>query len=799
MKHACIAFLLALCLLALPACRGGSPDHGKTSGPVITGSENSQSARTEVLTGVYRPVELALPEGYQAGYETKECTPAIDPETGAVTTVLTRIDGESPRYLLATTDAEHGVTRTVPLPVPEGEQLTRWAFDADGRLFFASMKIRTGSETGFRSAWDITLYRFDAPGEGEEGTLSEGVDLNAAFGCYDTDFYLSNFIADAEGAVWVEAAGQRLIYSPELFLLDCQDDRNNSPMTAIPGGGAAVQLNSLVIGVKRIDRDGTAHRIELPELPGRVVYPRDGDGSLFYYFTDSGVWRAVVDEKNNAAVACLMDFKNSNVKTNIHGYGDDWVYLLDVLSEDCLLFTEGGRLTLYTASGDIDLSTLKVVEIALGTEFQSAAMDWNDLIVEYNKSHPDCRVVLRDYTIYNNSENPDGGVQRLTMDMLTGIYRPDLVIAEYGDAVTEVIVRDRLYEDLSPFVEQDAVVNRDNLFDCVERMFGTDDGGLWGLTGGVTLWGPLSSRSVLDRYAPDLTEETGWRFEDMLDVAESLPDDAEFYYSLRQDNAVDLLLGPDGYGVFVDLEKHEAHFDSPLFRRWLDFYASLPKDYNDWLQRSPTGQLMNRKDYAGVYDWAYQDRIVLRWGGIIYHELSMIESLFGTKDWVYLGHPAEGHSGIDCRAEAAVVMTRWCTERETAWDVLRTLIAESNSPFRLPALETVYDRILAENSPYNHQYIVYFDGNTVGSERDPDLTPEKLKRPGYIVLPEPEDYEHLKRILNAAGYPLTESLSPEIAAIVAEEISAYLGGVGTPESCAAKIQSRVSIWLSEHE
>ena len=31
-----------------------------------------------------------------------------------------------------------------------------------------------------------------------------------------------------------------------------------------------------------------------------------------------------------------------------------------------------------------------------------------------------------------------------------------------------------------------------------------------------------------------------------------------------------------------------------------------------------------------------------------------------------------------------------------------------------------------------------------------------------------------------------------------EEISALSAGVGTPEDCAKKIQSRVSIWLAEH-
>ena len=50
---------------------------------------------------------------------------------------------------------------------------------------------------------------------------------------------------------------------------------------------------------------------------------------------------------------------------------------------------------------------------------------------------------------------------------------------------------------------------------------------------------------------------------------------------------------------------------------------------------------------------------------------------------------------------------------------------------------------------------------------------------------------------NGGWYPLTERLAPEISSIIREEISAFFAGVGSAEDCAAKIQSRVSIWLAD--
>ena len=54
-------------------------------------------------------------------------------------------------------------------------------------------------------------------------------------------------------------------------------------------------------------------------------------------------------------------------------------------------------------------------------------------------------------------------------------------------------------------------------------------------------------------------------------------------------------------------------------------------------------------------------------------------------------------------------------------------------------------------------------------------------------------------MLDRGGTPILDRIPDAVAAIVNEEISAFLAGVGTAEECAAKIQSRASIWLAEHQ
>ena len=78
-----------------------------------------------------------------------------------------------------------------------------------------------------------------------------------------------------------------------------------------------------------------------------------------------------------------------------------------------------------------------------------------------------------------------------------------------------------------------------------------------------------------------------------------------------------------------------------------------------------------------------------------------------------------------------------------------------------------------------------------------------LKRDGLLVLslPAAEAAAHsgdIRAFLDAPVAPAYEELPFEVASIIREEISSFLGGVGSAADCAGKIQSRMSIWLAEN-
>ena len=106
---------------------------------------------------------------------------------------------------------------------------------------------------------------------------------------------------------------------------------------------------------------------------------------------------------------------------------------------------------------------------------------------------------------------------------------------------------------------------------------------------------------------------------------------------------------------------------------------------------------------------------------------------------------------------------------------------------------------------YDYEFEFYFDGGGSYGPADPDnpRTQEDMTKAGILgILAHftPEDTERLiDYIDNDCGSPITEAMPTELQNIISEEITSFTGGAKTAEECAKVIQSRVKIWLAEHE
>ncbi|MBO6053827.1 MAG: extracellular solute-binding protein, partial [Clostridia bacterium] len=412
-------------------------------------------------------------------------------------------------------------------------------------------------------------------------------------------------------------------------------------------------------------------------------------------------------------------------------------------------------------------------------------------IVKFNAEHPDIRINLLDYTIY--SDLTRACAEKLLLDMTTGIIRPDIVVGSLDSLEMMTLARQKRTVDLMPYMLKEDKQNPDNIFGIALHYFDNGEGGLWGFTDGLLPETWVSTRELLGPYGSD----DGWGVEEYLDYAETLP--AGRYlsqrYGMRGTMARYL---PGVFESFVDLETGTCSFDSPLFVRYLRYIDNLPSaqeiqsgrpEYREISELTRLGfyTLSDSRDFYGMG----------------------LEHLFGTRDFVIVGYPSDNPAGRVKIYGNGYVIPKTARHPDEAWEFLRAFFLEErgDSSVGYSVYKSDYDENMEEGQGWVHLH--FADGGWVRwhvKVEDYEKEAENIKalfdvmEPGRPYTVEPPDEEQIARVrswLDTAGGRAIDLLPPEVNELIREEISAWMGGVGTPEECAEKIQSRVSIWLAE--
>ena len=774
MKRILSLLLACLCLLTASSC--GRKENKDSRTPPEQSAE--QTERTDVLTNVYRGTAYPMPEGYSVhGLVTNAWA---DSETGEVTSVIR--DGDGGIRLL--TVGEKGVVGDETLIIPEDREFYRAAI-RDNFCFYVTYESVFETEGSNR----FYLNRFNR----NTGKTKSSESLGPLFGKSGLDGF-NDMAVDTENRVWLLGGGEIRILSSDLVPLNTLNAMSVNRLAASPDG-TVWGLTSGGAEVYEADSGKSVRRLKF-EDPSAVVFPEEGEYD-FLYASDKGVFGASVGEEGQVSDTLLMSYQNSNVTAGN-------LLLVSCADPASLVFLETvGSVrapSLYRASDDVNLNEVTVLEIAQAVDVEEISMlgrGIKNAIVSFNKKHPDTRIVLRDYSQYSTKENPNGGENKLMIDIVTGIYRPDMLIVSTergGTSMLELIPKG-LYTDLTPFLEKDPEVNMETTFGGMRRLFDDGKGGIWGITPGVTIHTLLSTGDMLGGFAD--REAEGWTLTELLDYAESLPQDVTFVSNLTQERASQLLLGRDAIRPFYDRENASCSFDSPVFIRLLDFLSGLPKDRQELLRVSE----FDRVDFAERYSYFYNDKVALvpfTLSGL--DRLRDAESRFGTKDWRMIGFPAEGRNGTYLTTDTCLVMTSFCAAPAEAWEWLRAVMLGEDDDWgfaRWSSLKSAFDRRAEEL--WNTQSLVYFNGQTESYSNYEAFTEADLKSPGYICRLDKSDTDRLKTLLDEVlGYPMIDAVPETVTEIANEEVSAFLGGVGTAEDCAKKIQSRVSIWIAEH-
>ncbi|MBR5366490.1 MAG: hypothetical protein IK132_09640, partial [Clostridia bacterium] len=616
-------------------------------------------------------------------------------------------------------------------------------------------------------------------------------------------------ITDAEGNLWLSDSTKVVVISPERVWIN-QFKLNALDMAALRDGSVrAVSKRSIA----RLDPEtGTLQdALSLWDNAVNAVPGGPEDEYLFYYNGESGICGVRTDEEGKPVSDELMSFVNSNVNYNASLVpSEDTLQLSAALSSEAFVMTEWSRGSdgrfrflpvLYRRGEDLELSAVKEIQIA---HWQAIPQNLAWEITQFNKAHTDIRVTTLDYTKYNTDEDRTAGAKQLTLDVITGIVSPDMLLGSTADGPLLEMQNHGITLDLAPYLKESGLDG--DLFGCVRTSFTDEDGKLWGICPTFSLNFFASSQERLGALA----EKGRWTTAEFMDFVEALPEDCALHpYSTREMRGE---IGPD-FNVFIDRETAVCSFDSPLFYRYLGWLETLPTA-REWWDGKGAEHGLNKWPIA---PYLHSGKLALR--GVGMQDTDSVISVdilsTGDKDYAMIGHPSETGSGVRLFSDMGMVVLTRSVVPDACWTFIRACLEDSGLTNTerwqygcgLPALKSVYDgemevlkrKPIAKVITDSQQFTIHFMEDT-----DPAYVEEQANSAGrsgtwYLEPFDEAELSFLRGWIDGAGEPFTDAFPSELYEIVKEEIDAWLGGMGTPEDCAKKIQSRASIWLAEHK
>ena len=761
--------------------------------------DTAETAKTEILTNVFRGTGMDLPAEYSINTGVK---PYYDAETGEMTILCVHgyesdtvnEDGYNDyirENILLTVDKNNTVIAEQKLELGDNVYVNNGVLTAD-RLYYVHY---TYDEASMKETYYAAVYNT------ADGTAAMSGDLTGLFTPTDGGwFYVEHIAVDGDGFLYLTAEQEILVLDGAFVKQFSVTSQNWISELAVSADGTVWAAGYFDSGYGFVPIDkGTKSFGETVELPANLNANQYlfADGYDVYLSAEDGLYGYNFTSADGAEPEMVFSYANSDL------FGNN-VEVARVVGPDCVILYEQDMETynqypvVYSRSADIDLSQVKVLEIAFTNS------DWGlaSNIVKFNKANDGVRVIAKDYSQYNTDEDYRAGTTKLVNDILLGLYKPDLVTGySASDEVIAEVYANGLYADLYPLMEADGTVAEDDLLGCVKRSFEDADGKLWAISNAVNVQTLMGTKEMLGG-------RTGWTLSEMIDFAQGLPEGTQLMRGLNQQSAAYNLLGVNGYGMFIDTEANTCDFEGEEFRKYLEYLSTLPGT-NTPANRAEAEAMAAVSSGEEGYLAYHNGQIALK--SVYYHGVNDWvgrDAAFNTPDVVDIGYPtADGMNGaiVDM---TPYVITSFCEYPDEAWDFVESVLdpegeySSRNMGGRsgLPVLKEQFMQACAEE--YESLFEIYFDGGmswgTYNPEYD-DLNAE-MREPGIRKFFREEDaMAMLKWFDEEIGAPAASVVDAEITAIVNEEITTYLGGAKSAADCARVIQSRVSIWLSEHE
>lgn len=775
----------ALALIMLLSCASCSKEETTLetdeSGNIITADETAtDNGKQKVLTEVFSSDAIVFPDGYSMVYN---FFPYLNKDNGEITFVLEKsveeTDAETGEishktlYNIVVYDKELKLVSEKELSIPllSDESYINNVSLVKDKIYLVEQTFVVTSQPSYNIIkYDITS---------EEAVYSQ--ELSGLFEHAEEMGFMTinNFFVDNEESIYIASMNELLVLNSDFvkqYSISVPNWINSASMSS-DGDIYIASYFDTGSGIAKLNKQAKA--LDEPIIPedsiNDMYFGADYD---FYAKTNSGLYGYTVNEDGSITPTTVMNFSNSNIM-----YGSLNISL--IIDKEHFIAEYYGfgnsETLLFSKADDVDLTQITTIEIAALTSTSSSMI--SEGIINYNSANKDKRVVVADYTKYNNSENKNrGGYEKLMNDIMNGIYKPDIIlISKYGDYANG-IVENELYTDLYPYIDASEDISRDDFFGCIHRQFSVD-GKMWGFA-------PMFYVSTLAGKTSTLGDRTSWNCDEFIDFALSLPDDKVLAPYMTQGNVFNI---PGLFERFIDFENNTCNFDSEEFYKTLEFVANLPAEYDYKKYRNEDNRYQ-----------AYQDDTIALYSMDLQtlSDILYTKAIFNNEDSTLIGYPTNGENarGSEITYEYAYIITSCSENKDAAWDYLSSAIYKIYRHSGFSALRDTFDKQC--ESEYDMENIFYFDGSGSGRTYDPEnpTTESDLRSPGVIARFTEKEKEMLIKFFDEeCGSSISEVIPTEVQDMINEELSSFTSGAKSAEECAKVIQSRVSIYLAEHE
>ncbi len=383
-------------------------------------------------------------------------------------------------------------------------------------------------------------------------------------------------------------------------------------------------------------------------------------------------------------------------------------------------------------------------------------------VENYNQSHSDCRIVIRDYdenAVFDSGSYIEdcAKLNQIMQSEIKSSDAPDVWVDIYNDRMgLAAFASDTYLIDLYPYIRNDPEIKADDYFQNV--LFGYDTNGkLYLIPSGFHLECLYGNPSVIGA-------DISWTVSDYYSLSEKLGPEKKILANHTKPWLLERALETQT-GSFLDLNSGLVSFDSDRFielLKWSDAYGvdTLPDDEPDPMEVEKNKVAIGITPIGSPVDFCTQ-----------YRYMTCIPT--------YLGYPGSGEEGLPFCSSYVCGITAGCENPDLAWDFVRLFLLDDIQ-------ESLYQESGEDYIPVSRDAAAKQIETFVTSR-----TEDGVNMSAYDDV----FWDSYFAVLDRAAVPSAANYA--VNCIVFDESETFFAGQITAEETAERIQNRVQVYVDE--